>query len=272
MDLSSSSASHNGKVYTLVTGEHRLEACLSLDWTEIPSIVLSLSDIDRELWHIDENLCRAELSELERAEHLKERKALYLVKHPETKRYVAGAHASNHKQGNASDNLSLASFAEDTASKTGLDKRTVERSIRRAESISPEVKEAIADMPEIADKGVELDALARMPAAEQKRAVEAVKSGAAASVRQVAALTPQQDVVDSDQSHRLRSLYSAAMELIRLCAVEVEIRREAKDGWYALAPGDLATFIANNTPRELLEGREFLSQLSQELAPKRKQG
>ena len=32
-------------------------------------------------------------------------------------------------------------------------------------------------MPEIADKGVELDALAAVPPEEQKAAVEAVKSG-----------------------------------------------------------------------------------------------
>jgi len=55
--------------------------------------------LHRRLAEIDENLIRFELKTLERAEWTKERKDIYLELHPETKRGVSGAHASNRKQG-----------------------------------------------------------------------------------------------------------------------------------------------------------------------------
>jgi ParB family transcriptional regulator, chromosome partitioning protein len=70
---------------TLVAGLHRLRACAALGWKEIPATVVPLSAIDAELAEIDENLCRTELTVLERGEHLARRKALYLARHPETK-------------------------------------------------------------------------------------------------------------------------------------------------------------------------------------------
>ena len=54
-----------------------------------------------------------------------------------------------------------------------MSERSVRESVHRAEAISPEVKEAIADMPEIADKGVELDALAAMES-DAPRAKDAI--------------------------------------------------------------------------------------------------
>ena len=60
------------------------------------------------------------------------------------------------------------------------------RAVKRA-SIAPEVKAAIRDNPTIADNGLELDALASMPAEEQQAAVAAVKGGKAATVREAAA-------------------------------------------------------------------------------------
>ncbi len=70
---------------TLVAGLHRLRACAALGWKEIPATVVPLSVIDAELAEIDENLCRTELTVLERGEHLARRKALYVARHPETR-------------------------------------------------------------------------------------------------------------------------------------------------------------------------------------------
>ncbi|WP_430349986.1 ParB N-terminal domain-containing protein [Thermoanaerobacterium thermosaccharolyticum] len=61
----------------LVSGLHRLETAKMLGWSEIECITISCNDIDRELAEIDKNLIRAELTVLERAEHLKRRKELY---------------------------------------------------------------------------------------------------------------------------------------------------------------------------------------------------
>jgi len=179
--------SHNGNDYLLTAGEHRLEACRSLGWTEVPAIILDLSDVDRELWEIDENLIRAELTELERADHLEHRKILYERKYPETKH---GGDRKSERRKNQVAKLAICqaapSFVDDTAEKAGMSARDVQRSIHRAEAIDPSVKDTIRDMPEIADKGIELDALAAIEPEQQPAVVEAVRSGKAPNVRAAA--------------------------------------------------------------------------------------
>jgi ParB-like chromosome segregation protein Spo0J len=66
----------------LVAGLHRLHACRSLGWTTIPVSVVDLDADHRELSEIDENLIRAELTELEKGEHVARRKAVYERLHP----------------------------------------------------------------------------------------------------------------------------------------------------------------------------------------------
>ncbi len=50
---------------TLIAGLHRLEACRSLGWTEIPVTIIELGELQTELAEIDENLVRSELSQLD---------------------------------------------------------------------------------------------------------------------------------------------------------------------------------------------------------------
>jgi ParB/RepB/Spo0J family partition protein len=52
----------------LVAGRHRLEAARSLGWSHIDAFVTKGSKLGRKLWQHSENLHRAELSVLERAE------------------------------------------------------------------------------------------------------------------------------------------------------------------------------------------------------------
>jgi hypothetical protein len=68
------------------------------------------------------------------------------LKHPETKHGGAPGKAGGGKK---AKNEKFSSFAQDTADKTGLSKRAIEISIRRADKIAPEVMDAIGDMPEI---------------------------------------------------------------------------------------------------------------------------
>jgi ParB-like chromosome segregation protein Spo0J len=138
------------------------------------------------LWEIDENLMRGDLNGAERAQLLKRRKAVDEMKHPETKH--GGDRGNQHTGGKKRQPVNFTtcqttpSFVRDTAEKTGLSESAIEKSIHRADAIDPEVMEAIGDMPEIADKGV--DALAAVGPEEQKAAVEAVKSGKARNVRE----------------------------------------------------------------------------------------
>lgn len=52
-------------------------AAKKLGWEEIDCIFTDLSETDRELWEIDENLVRAELTTAEKREHLKRRKEVW---------------------------------------------------------------------------------------------------------------------------------------------------------------------------------------------------
>lgn len=56
----------------IVAGAHRLEACRRLGWSEIPVMVMEGDEADARLWEIAENLHRADLSPVERAEHIEE--------------------------------------------------------------------------------------------------------------------------------------------------------------------------------------------------------
>ncbi len=116
------------------------------------------SPLDRQLWEIDENLIRAELTELERGEHLARRKDIYIARHPETRQ--GGTGRAGYKDENSS------SFSADTASKLGVSDRAIQISVRRAERICGKAKELIRGT-EAEDSGVELDALAAMKPEDQ---------------------------------------------------------------------------------------------------------
>lgn len=172
-------------MFRLIAGNHRLEAYKKLGKTEIPATIGTGSDVDQRLAEIDENLCRAELTHLERAEHLAERKFLYETKYPQTKQGTAGAHATNRLMGHNNDANDIMSFASDTAQKTGANVRNIQREVRRANNISQEIRDSIRDVASIADNSLELDALASLEESEQKAAVRAVLDGKARSIREV---------------------------------------------------------------------------------------
>src|SRR5207237_6109664 len=132
--------------------------------------------LQRELWEIDENLCRAELIELEKSEHLFKRKRLYERLHPETRQHVAGARAANTsmKRGDAMASSATASFADDTSEKTGISSRTIRQATRRATETSEDVRNRIRHYLQISDNGTELDALASLSESDQARAVALV--------------------------------------------------------------------------------------------------
>ena len=81
-------------------------------------------------------------------------------------------------------NLAPASFVSDAAIKTGTSKTAIKRSVRRAKKIDAKVRARIRDNPEIANSGVEFDALASLDAQQQKQAVKMVEDGKAKTVRE----------------------------------------------------------------------------------------
>ena len=172
------------KIYYLLAGHHRLDACKRLEMSEILAFVVKMSELDQQIFEIDENLCRAELIHLERAEHLKKRKELYEMKHPETQHGVAGGKASGSaRRGEVGTNENI-SFVQNTSEKTGKTERSIQQSVRRANNISPGVRDQIRGIDAIADNASELDALAALKEPEQTAAVQAVMNGEARSIRE----------------------------------------------------------------------------------------
>ncbi len=68
-------------------------------------------------------------------------------------------------QGNATDNLSTASFASETARLIGKDERTIRRDAERGEKVSTEALDIVRGTR--LDTGIYLDRLKRLPANEQ---------------------------------------------------------------------------------------------------------
>jgi len=128
------------------------------------------------LIEIDENLVRNELTPAERALHLAERKRIYESKHPETKAGATGKGRSKVRQvGEANPR-----FTKETARKTGQSERTIQRDVQRAEACAGVINDVVGTS---LDKGDELDALAELPADEQRKLVERAKTGAKVSAK-----------------------------------------------------------------------------------------
>lgn len=172
----------DAEAWEILAGHHRYEACaVNLKWAEVPCVVREEDDLRAELIMIDENLCRAELSPAQCAYQTSRRKEIYEALHPDTRQHAAGGFA---KHGSASDNLS---FADDAATKTGRDKRTIQRDAARGEALGEALKD-IAGTP--LDKGVELDALAKLDPDQRAEVIDKVKRGEIKSARQYEAAGP----------------------------------------------------------------------------------
>lgn len=114
---------------TLVAGLHRMTACVSLGWEDVPVTVLRGSDAVIEMAELDENLMADRGTALERAKWLARRKELYLVLHPETRR---GGDKGNQYTGGKRQELPTAAlpFSVDAAAKIGKSKRTVDACVQ----------------------------------------------------------------------------------------------------------------------------------------------
>ncbi len=122
----------------LVAGAHRVKAACDLGWEWIDCIFADgMTDIDRQLWEIDENLMRAELSPTEMAEHLAKREDLW------GRRDSVASCNTNKGPGRPT------AFTTDTAEKTGVNRSTVHRALSRAKAIPEDVRDQI--------KGTKLD-------------------------------------------------------------------------------------------------------------------
>lgn len=155
--------------YTLVAGLHRLEAYRQLGWTTIPATVLRTSGLQAQLATIDENVVRADLSALQRAEALLDRKRIYEAIHGTLK-------------GRPRKAETISSFSADAARTTGLTPRSIRYDIQIATALRAEVRTLVAGT-RVADHKAGLLKLARLPEREQLAVARSLASGKTKSVR-----------------------------------------------------------------------------------------
>lgn len=167
---------------TLIAGHHRIEAFKFLGLDEIPAIMLDLKAIDAELAEIDENLIRNELTQLQNGRELARRKALYLMKYPETGKGSKGGWHNNKTDKLENDTVS---FSSDTATKTGKSKRTTERQVSIGETLPKEL-DADLEQAGLADSQkdlLELSKLQKKAPEQVKEVLETIKNGEASTVK-----------------------------------------------------------------------------------------
>ncbi len=194
---------HNGlvqRVFQIVAGHHRVAAARALGWKEIDAIVVQAEGhLEAELIEIDENLCRSELSVAQRAHYSKRRKEIWEALHPEPSvdygredggdgDLEVGQAVPPQDYGHGGARPQTKSFAAETAAITGQSKRDINRNVARAEAIGDDLLRLTGTS---LDKGVELDALAKLPEPERKELIERAVAGEAVTARVAPPPTPQ---------------------------------------------------------------------------------
>lgn len=179
--------------HRLIAGAHRLAAARIAGWTRIAALPFSGSELEAELLQIDENLVRRELSDLDRAVFLARRKEIHEALHPATRH--GGDRRSDQVRASANLIGLGETFAEVTAKKLGLHPNTVRKYVARASRIVPDVRDRIATTW-VADKGTELDALAKLGPADQRKVVEVLLRAEAPAASVAAALREIRGVVE----------------------------------------------------------------------------
>jgi ParB-like chromosome segregation protein Spo0J len=147
----------------LVAGAHRLEALRQLGEDVADCFVIPEDEDAAELWEIDENFARSELTDAQRADHHVRREAI-LVRRKEVRETTA------HSGRNADK---LSAYSKKAAADLGVDERTVRRDLRRGKNIDADVLAEVSgtDM----DKGVVLDELASAPRENQQALLHEIK-------------------------------------------------------------------------------------------------
>jgi ParB family chromosome partitioning protein len=150
-----------GQRWKLVAGLHRLEAARRLGWHEIQAVIMVGSEREARLWEIAENLHRADLTVLERAEHLAEWIRL-------TEAEVS-AQVAPKPQGGRPESGTRAAARE-----LGIERTDAQRSIKIA-SITPGAKEAAREAGMDDNQCKLLEVAGRSPEQQVEKVVEIAK-------------------------------------------------------------------------------------------------
>lgn len=167
----------SGKI-ELLAGAHRLTAAGDLGWETIKVVCWECNDDFARLMEIDDNLAGAELTALDTAVFLAERKRVFEKLHPEAKQ--GGSRGNQHTGGWQTDTMS---FCQATAEKFGISDRHVRRMVSAGSVLtggdahrlrSSERPITLNDLTEIAKIG---------DVSERYRVIDLLAEGAAKSAK-----------------------------------------------------------------------------------------
>ena len=182
--------------HTLVAGLHRIEAAKLLGWTEISAYVGDFNELQAELAEIDENFVRSPLSGMERNDMLLRRKQIYEELHPETKNGGDKCSEKSRTTRCRSAFEQVKPFTQDAADRLHLSRRTVERCVHIASSLTPEAKKVIRGAEDKFPQKEELK-LTHVEAAHQE---EAAKQYLAGKIRSIGDYKPDNPGATDEKS------------------------------------------------------------------------
>jgi len=172
----------NGNGLKLIAGGRRCAATAILGREQIGAVLVECTDDEARMIEIDENLAREELSPLDRAFFLAERKRVYEAMNPET---VHGKAKKPKRPTSEKDKVAniatFARFSKDAAKSTGLSERTVQLACALASALSPEAV-ALIRSTKIADNQAQLQALAALDPEQQLTVAGLIAANAASNV------------------------------------------------------------------------------------------
>ncbi len=165
-----------GDRFVVVVGGHRFSAAKLLGWDSIRAeIRTDMSPLQARLAEIDENLERDELSPLDRVVFVTERKRVWEEMYPET----GHGHAPKSRKSKEevkSPEWRLNRYTLDTAEKTGISERVLQRVAYIGNHISPDLLPLVRQTYLAMHQG-DLEKLARQPREVQLTALERLASG-----------------------------------------------------------------------------------------------
>lgn len=167
--------------YRLIDGLHRLFAAKELGLEEVPVKVTECTNDQAIRIEVDANLAGAPLSALDMAVFLAAHKELYEKDHPETAQGKAGATS----RWNATDKMSVASYAANAAEVFGKSERQIFRLISVGEKLSNEETAQLRQAPNRV-QFTDLEQIAKCGDEADRRAIcQALGDGKAKSAKEV---------------------------------------------------------------------------------------
>ena len=189
-----------GDGYILVAGAHRLEAATLLGWESITATIRDMDAVEAAIIEIDENLIRNELTALDQALSLAERKGLWEQKYPET------AHGKNKKTNkNQQDkrDVNITSlpqgFTKEAAKATGMSASAIQKAVKLAADLTPDLIATLRSSS-ISDNAAQLKAFvnSEIPEEDKLNAAKAIAEGKAKNFKNALVAIGRATAVEKD--------------------------------------------------------------------------